>query len=424
MKQFSFTNVPANVVNMTDRPRISLTFQLNRNGLVELVRAEAEVGVMSWEERIVNKTTISTTESKKESTQSEEKTETKEKEASAEPTAESEDIPKAEDKDAKEENSTAPEPAFEIVGELVKKTKRFNLRYTTSYPSVKALSDEEFRSAQAKLRHWSRKDQARRDKEEARNNLESYIYSQKERLYDEDFISASTEEERETLSSKLSEFGDWLYEDGENADAMEYRKKLKEVKDIGDAVQFRIDETTKRPEAAKLLRQSIEVFRAVVANLTVTHNLTESDLVDALEQSTEDEEWLKEKEKEQETKAITDKPAFTSSEAITKSNNLKSTITFLMRRPKRKPPPAPPKKSPSASKKPKTPNAESSTTTAAEEAEEATQPETPEQQQQQQAESQQEAEQQQQSQQTEEEKLDEDEKVKEEIQTEAENIQL
>jgi len=51
--------------------------------------------------------------------------------------------------------------------------------------------------------------------EKAKNELESYVYEAQDRLSRDIYEKCSTEENRETLRTLLSEASDWLYEQEE-----------------------------------------------------------------------------------------------------------------------------------------------------------------------------------------------------------------
>ena len=70
-----------------------------------------------------------------------------------------------------------------------------------------------------RLKELKRKEEARREKEKALNNLESFIFDSQDKLYNEDYEKCSTEEEREKLQSKFSEASDWLYDQEPDAEA-------------------------------------------------------------------------------------------------------------------------------------------------------------------------------------------------------------
>lgn len=73
-------------------------------------------------------------------------------------------------------------------------------------------------------------DLQRRTREEARNNLESFVYRVRDFLQNEVVLQVSTESQRAELSSKLSETSDWLYEEGEEAQTVEFKTRLNNLK--------------------------------------------------------------------------------------------------------------------------------------------------------------------------------------------------
>jgi hypoxia up-regulated 1 len=84
-----------------------------------------------------------------------------------------------------------------------------------------------------------KKDRERRRTAELKNNLESYIYATKEKLETPEFEKISTQEERKAFVEKLDEVQDWLYMDGEDANATEFEKRLDSLKAIGSPISFR-----------------------------------------------------------------------------------------------------------------------------------------------------------------------------------------
>ena len=64
------------------------------------------------------------------------------------------------------------------------------------------------------------RDQAKHATEKARNSLESYAFEFKDKLYQDDIQTLSTDEERAKIESTLNEASNWLDEDGFGADEM------------------------------------------------------------------------------------------------------------------------------------------------------------------------------------------------------------
>lgn len=60
-------------------------------------------------------------------------------------------------------------------------------------------------------------DKARLAKAKAKNYLESFIVETREKMYADEYEKASTEEEREKIQKSLSEIGDWLEYESDDA---------------------------------------------------------------------------------------------------------------------------------------------------------------------------------------------------------------
>lgn len=73
-------------------------------------------------------------------------------------------------------------------------------------------------------------DRQKRAREEARNNIETYVYKMQDYLYDSTIELVSTQEQRGKFLTQLSETSEWLYGDGEGAQTTEFVQKLEELK--------------------------------------------------------------------------------------------------------------------------------------------------------------------------------------------------
>jgi hypoxia up-regulated 1 len=69
----------------------------------------------------------------------------------------------------------------------------------------------------------------KKDREESRNGLESFVYRVQEFLYQDDISKVVTEKDLEDFRAKLSETSEWLYDDGEFANTAEYTRRLNEL---------------------------------------------------------------------------------------------------------------------------------------------------------------------------------------------------
>lgn len=60
----------------------------------------------------------------------------------------------------------------------------------------------------------TKKDEDKKKLAAVKNELEAFSYDVKNKLYEEEYESSSTEEERETIREKITEIMDWYDEQG------------------------------------------------------------------------------------------------------------------------------------------------------------------------------------------------------------------
>ncbi|KKP01572.1 heat shock protein 70-like protein [Trichoderma harzianum] len=125
---------------------------------------------------------------------------------------------------------------------------------TLEKAGIPQLTKAEWTKAKDRLKAFAASDKARVQREEALNQLEAYTYRVRDLLDNEAFISASTEEERQTLAEKASEASDWLYEEGDAATKADFVAKLKVLQDLVGPIQTRLDEAERRPGLTTELR--------------------------------------------------------------------------------------------------------------------------------------------------------------------------
>ena len=107
------------------------------------------------------------------------------------------------------------------------------------------------------------RDQLEIEKADARNSVEEYVYSMRDKLDDylRDYI---TESDKELFRSVLTSTEDWLYEDGEDQPKKVYVEKLAELKKSGDPVVSREQEWRERPPAFEELVKSIVHYEKIL----------------------------------------------------------------------------------------------------------------------------------------------------------------
>lgn len=163
---------------------------------------------------------------------------------------------------------------------------------------------EEARKRVDKLNELER-EVARR--ESALNALESFVIEANQRLDEEEYASCSTPEDVEAVRKACAEAQDWIYEDGENADAETYEKKLNKLKEKTTPIYARHWEHRERQDTVDTFNKMIggaRTFLTSAKNMTKEIN-ADKDIftqveIDTLEKAiVAAEEWVQTEQKAQ-----------------------------------------------------------------------------------------------------------------------------
>ena len=186
-----------------------------------------------------------------------------------------------------------------------KRKFKHDLLVSESDNPIVQMTNAEILASKGKLEKLHAKDQAKRETEAAKSNLEAYIYSSRSKVrQDEDIEKVTTEEQRESHLQSLEDAEDWLYTDeGENANKTTYETKHKGLKDVSDAFIFRAQESSVRPESVKYAKKWIADTRKTIGTWKDKKKHIFANETEPLLQDIADlESFLEEKEKEQEAK--------------------------------------------------------------------------------------------------------------------------
>lgn len=229
---------------------------------------EATEGI-DWSKLGENIKSFFGTDEKKEGGETEEKsddtTEDKSKEDGKEKLDTKEDAKKAKDdktdkkadKDSKKEKEKPKEPKKPKI-----ETVKVDLSSEDSRNDIELLTGDIFNSSKAKLEALTKADNDRIAIELALNELQGYSIDMMDKMEDEDFQAASTEEEREKLSVECGKVSEWLDEEaGMFVPVEEFQSKLKVLKELSAPILARLREHSERPEALEMLRQSLNSSR-------------------------------------------------------------------------------------------------------------------------------------------------------------------
>ncbi|KAE8380636.1 Hsp70 protein-domain-containing protein [Aspergillus bertholletiae] len=138
------------------------------------------------------------------------------------------------------------------------------IRFTSSPLGIPALSKTELGRVNARLAAFDASDRDRALREEALNELESFIYRSRDLVDDEEFAKVIKPDQLAALQEKSAAAGDWLYDDGENAKTSEFQERLKALKDIVNPALKRQQENAARPARVELLQDVLKNAKTVL----------------------------------------------------------------------------------------------------------------------------------------------------------------
>lgn len=165
-------------------------------------------------------------------------------------------------------SSASPSESAEAKeGQKTKKIVSVSVKFELTKTGAPQLDKIDVLQSKDRLKAFEQSDKARRQREEALNQLEGFTYKVRDLLESETFIAASTETERKILEEKSSAASDWLYEDGADAAKDELKSKLKELQDIVIPIQTRIEESTERPKLLSGLKEALKQTEEFVRSI-------------------------------------------------------------------------------------------------------------------------------------------------------------
>ncbi|GMI02012.1 hypothetical protein TrST_g6123 [Triparma strigata] len=350
-------------------PKVSIQFELSGSGIVKLLKAEAtveETVEVEVEEEVEDPDAVDEEEeveeeeveeeepvAEEEAAEEEEKKEETEKEAEAASEADADSEEKEKEKEKEEEKETKKKDTKKKKKKpKKKKTKTIKVMKEQKKVHKETLVIDEYYTSKIapysktimkesidKLAELAAQDKIRHDLEEAKNALESKVYSIKNYVteHEEELDQISTAEQREELVALASSTEEWLYDDGYDAEKEAFVSKLAELEAPAEAMFFRLAELTKRPAAVQKCKERLEKMRALMTKWETTmEQVTEEERADVFEKIEKIEKWLEQKLDEQSKLEKWDQPAFKSSEVAPQSKSLELLVTRLSKKPKPK----------------------------------------------------------------------------------------
>jgi len=238
-----------------------------------------------------------------------------------------------------EEGENKEEEMKDENGEKKKKIKRTNLEYTETKPLEWSKAEvDKFNESEVAMRN---QDRVVKETSDMRNELESYIYSMRDKIDSESQLGPyANQQEKDTFLKKNDEVENWLYEEGFDATKSVYAAKLAELKKLGGPIESRAAEAAARPNAVSALQKNVEKFKKWLAdaqgNDAFTHILDE-EFNKCHAKCDEVSSWLYDKMDEQGSLPPHVDPAFTAADVNAKSQELSTICSPIMHKPKPKP---------------------------------------------------------------------------------------
>lgn len=172
-----------------------------------------------------------------------------------------------------------------------------------------------------------------------RNELESYIYSMRDKI-DSSLKVYSTADEAAKLKGMLVSAEDWLYGDGFDEVKSAYTKRIDELRSVGNPIENRQIEETNRPQAINALKTQIDLCKAFAANYDDAHShIEEEERGRIRSEASEAESWLFDMQAKQGEMPQNKDPVLTTEDISKRRTKLFNVANPIMIKPKPKPVP-------------------------------------------------------------------------------------
>nr|XP_046181829.1 hypoxia up-regulated protein 1-like isoform X2 [Oncorhynchus gorbuscha] len=271
-----------------------------------------------------------------------------EKEAAAEEkeaAAEEKEAAEEEEKEAKEEEKEAAEEKAagkDAAAKKAKPQKRTKFSEDVSVelqvndilnPSLEAIA-----SSNKKLQDLTDRDLEKQEREKTLNSLEAFIFETQDKMYQEEYQAVVSEEEKETIMTKLSEASAWMDEDGYSAVTKELWEKLQELRKLCKAMFFRVEERRKWPDhlaaLESMLNHSSFFLRSVKLTPEDDQIFTDVELKTLDRIINETITWKNDTVAEQEKRSPTERPVLLSKDIESKLSLLDREVHYLLNKAK------------------------------------------------------------------------------------------
>ena len=132
------------------------------------------------------------------------------------------------------------------------------------------LSKEQLKAAVLQESLMQSEDDLIRETAAKRNDLESYLFTMRDKL-DGPLKAYATNSERMQFQVLLDNTSNWLYDEGYDATKLVYARKLEELKQVGNKFESRSFEEQNRQQACDALRRQIDLCKTFSSSVNEEH---------------------------------------------------------------------------------------------------------------------------------------------------------
>jgi len=218
--------------------------------------------------------------------------------------------------------------------EVKKRFKKTDLQVVSEVPG---LTQTEVKAALELEANMAFEDRMITETADKRNELESYIYSMRDKL-DGALGPFGNKKEKDNLKTLLTSAEDWLYGDGFDSTKQQYTRKIDELKVVGDVLEKRATEAENRPTAVDGLKKQIELCKTFASKYTEEYSHVTEDERDNLRREIRNtEDWMYDMISQQGSLPAHIEPLLTVDAINIKRNALFKVSNPIMTKPKPKP---------------------------------------------------------------------------------------
>ena len=153
------------------------------------------------------------------------------------------------------------------------------------------LDDESMRTAKSRLKWYTKRDENKIKTDEAKNNFESMIYTMRDWLRDDENAAYVEEAASAAYIEQLTEWEDWLYDEGSNLMYNVYEDMYKNMTKDLDAYKSRKSQAETRPEFIERTNQALDKMKEAMEE-DFESAATQEEKTDVIDKISEVKTWF------------------------------------------------------------------------------------------------------------------------------------